>query len=95
MSRLRKPQTIGGVIYLAVVAAALVGLALVPWWSWRRGVIVIGVALLIGAVARAALDEHASGMLAVRSKWFDLAAMVGVGVVLIALAVGIPDQPGL
>ena len=91
---IRKPKTRGGVVYLLVVAAALVGLGVVAWSDWRRGVVVIGAALLGGAVWRYFLGEFDSGMLRVRRRWFDVSVMIAVGVLLIMLATTIPNQPG-
>ena len=92
MSILRRPQTLGGVVYLAVVVATLVGLAVVLWGPWRRGVVVIGCALLVAAAVRLVLNEGQAGMLRVRSRWFDLAFLTGAGAALLFLAGNIPDQ---
>ncbi|KQT94168.1 hypothetical protein ASG49_04465 [Marmoricola sp. Leaf446] len=91
----RRPSTLGGLVYLLVVAAAGVGLLVVALGPWRRGVTLIGVALLVGAVMRTLLPENEAGMLRVRrSRWIDLVMLAGVGAALIVLAVVIPDQPG-
>lgn len=93
--RRRRPSTFGGLIYLVVVATCVVGFALVAWGPWRRGVGVIGIALLFAAGMRLVIHEGESGMLRVRSRAFDAAALASAGVALIALATNIPDQPGL
>ncbi|ROR90170.1 DUF3017 domain-containing protein [Nocardioides aurantiacus] len=91
----RRPSTLGGLVYLLVVAAAGVGLLVVALGPWRRGVMLIGIALLVGAVMRTLLPENEAGMLRVRrSRWIDLVMLAGVGAALIVLAVVIPDQPG-
>jgi len=87
----RRPSTIGGAVYLAFVAATAVGLAIVAFGPWRRGVSVIGIAALVAAVARLVLSEHESGMLRVRSKIFDVAVLSGAGALLVVLARVIPD----
>lgn len=90
----RRPQTFGGLVYLVVVAATGAGLLVVAFGPWRRGVMLIGAALLLGAVMRVLLPEAEAGMLRVRrSRWIDLVMLAGVGVALIVLAVVIPDQP--
>ena len=91
-SFLRRPKTIGGVLYFVVLAAATFGLFLVTE-NWREGLIVIGGLLLFATGARLVLGEYEAGMLRVRRKWFDLLAMSGVGVLLIVLALTIPNQP--
>ena len=91
----RRPSTLGGLVYLLVVAATGVGILVVALGPWRRGVMLIGVALLVGAVLRTVLPENEAGMLRVRrSRWIDLLMLAGVGGALIVLAVVIPDQPG-
>jgi len=87
----RRPSTIGGAVYLAFVAATAVGLAIVAFGPWRRGVAVIGIAALVAAVARLVLNEYESGMLRVRSKIFDVAVLAGAGALLVVLARVIPD----
>jgi len=90
----RRPQTFGGAVYIAVVAAALVGLAITVAGPWRTGVIWIGSGLLLAAFARLVLSERDAGMLRVRRKWSDVAMMTAAGVALIVLAVVVPNQPG-
>ena len=90
----RRPQTIGGGVYLLVVASALVGLAITVLGPWRTGVIWMGVGLLVGGAARLLLPERQAGMLRVRRKPSDVVLMLLVGVALIVLAVVVPDQPG-
>lgn len=88
-----RPSTIGGMLYLAVLAIAAAGLVLVATYSWRLGVIVLGGGLLLAAVSRAALSEFESGMLRVRSKTLDVIALAGLGALMIVLALVIPNQP--
>ncbi|WP_310964503.1 DUF3017 domain-containing protein [Nocardioides terrisoli] len=89
----RRPSTWGGAVYLAVLAICLAGLGVVAFGPWRNGVVVVGAGLLLGAVARLVLSDLNGGMLRVRSKWFDVAALAAVGVLAIILAVNIPNQP--
>ena len=90
-----RPSTIGGVVYLVVLAMAVTGLVLVTTYDWRVGVSVLGGSLLLGAVGRFGLGEHESGMLRVRSKPFDVVALTGLGTLMIVLAIVIPNQPPL
>ena len=89
-----RPSTIGGMMYLAVLAIAAVGLVLVATYNWRLGVFVLGGGLLLAAVSRAALSDFESGMLRVRNKTIDIIALSGLGALMIALALIIPNQPG-
>jgi hypothetical protein len=91
----RLTSSVGGTIYLVVVAACAVGLALVAFGPWRRGIDLIGAALIVGALMRVLLSENRAGMLRVRrSRWADVLMLGGVGTVLIVLASVIPNQPG-
>lgn len=90
----RRPQTVGGGVYLLVVGAALTGLAITVLGAWRTGVIWMGAALLVGGTARLVLPERQAGMLRVRRKASDVLMMVLVGVALIVLALVVPEQPG-
>jgi hypothetical protein len=91
----RVPSTIGGLVYLVVVGLSAVGLLVVAFGPWRRGIALIGFALLLGAVARAVLRDRDAGMLRVRrGRWIDVLMLGGVGTALITLASVIPNQPG-
>jgi hypothetical protein len=91
----RLPSTVGGMVYLVVVAASAVGLLLIAFGPWRRGVDVVGAALLVGALMRTVLSENKAGMLRVRrNRWADVLMLGGVGTVLIVLASVIPNQSG-
>ena len=56
------------------------------------GVHILADALLAAAAARAFLRRRDSGMLEVRSRWFDVALLCAVGVALWVLASTIPAQ---
>jgi hypothetical protein len=90
--RRRYPSTFGGLIYLVVVVVTVVGLGLVAFGPWRRGVALLGLALLFAAAMRLVTKESEAGMLRVRSRWFDVTMLAGVGIALLALAANIPDQ---
>ena len=57
---------------------------------WRRGLVVMGVALLGGALLRLLVPLRRVGFLAVRSRPVDVLLLTGTGVALIAIAVAIP-----
>ena len=91
---MRRPQTLGGTVYLLVLAAALVGLGIVLAGAWRTGVGWIGAGLLVAAMARLVLAEEAAGMLRVRRKWSDVLMLTVAGVALIVLSIVVPNQNG-
>jgi DUF3017 family protein len=92
-SPFRRPQTLGGLVYLAVLVAALVGLGIVLAGAWRTGLSWIGVGLLVAALFRLVLTERGAGMLRVRRKWSDVLMLTVAGVALIVLSVVVPNQP--
>ena len=89
----RRPQTLGGVVYLFVVAGALTGLAITVAGAWRTGVVWMGSSLLVGGIARLLLPERQAGMLRVRRKVPDVVMLLLAGVTLVVLAIVVPDQP--
>ena len=91
---LKRPQTLGGVVYLGVLASALIGLVVVLAGPWRTGLSWIGAGLLVGSVTRLVLSDRRAGMLRVRRKWSDVLMLTVAGVGLIVLAVVVPNQPG-
>jgi hypothetical protein len=89
------PQTIGGALYLLVVALCAIGLVVVAFGPWRKGVGTMGVGLVIGALSRAVLRDRDAGMLRVRrTRWVDVLMLGGVGIALLVLASVIPSQTG-
>jgi hypothetical protein len=93
VAEIRKPSTIGGVIYLGVLAAGLAGIAVAAAGAWRTGVSWLAVALITASVTRLLLSDDNAGMLRVRRKLLDAVILAGAGVLLLFLAATIPDQP--
>ena len=91
----RKPRTVGGAVYLTVLAATGAGLAVVAFGPWRVGVTIIGAALLAGALLRLVIPNDKAGMLGMRPKAFDVLVLGVLGVALAVLAAVIPNQPPL
>lgn len=89
----RLPQTVGGTVYMVVVALVAVGLGLVVAGAWRTGLVWMGIALLVGSLTRAVLSERAAGMLRVRRRWTDVLLLTVAGIGLVTLAVIVPSQP--
>ena len=90
---LKRPQTLGGVVFLAVLGSAAVGLLLVALGPWRAGLTWIGVGLLVAAGTRLVLSDRRAGMLRVRRRWSDVLMLVVAGVGLIVLSIVVPNQP--
>jgi hypothetical protein len=92
-SPLKRPQTLGGVVYLAVLAASFAGLGIVWAGAWRTGLSWVGTGLLIAALTRLVLSDRGAGMLRVRRKWSDVLMLTVAGIGLIVLSVAVPNQP--
>lgn len=90
--RRRYPSTFGGLIYLVVVVTTVAGLVMVAFGPWRRGIALVGFTLIFAACMRLVTKEDEAGMLRVRSRWFDVTVLAGVGLSLVALSANIPDQ---
>ena len=90
----RKPRTLGGVVYLAVLAATLLGVAVVTAGRARAGLQLCGAALLCGAAARLVLPNHEAGMLGIRRKLVDVTTMFVLGAALVVLAALIREPAG-
>lgn len=74
---------------LLVLAVLVVAVVFVAADRWRRGAFFIGGAITLAAVLRLCLPTARVGLLAVRSKPFDVAACAALGAAVIALAVTI------
>ncbi|TQL70152.1 DUF3017 family protein [Nocardioides albertanoniae] len=86
------PSTLGGYVYLVVLAAAVSGLGLVGFGLWRVGIIVLAAGVGIASLGRAALRTKDAGMLAVRNRWFDVALLGLTAAALWILAVTVPGD---
>ena len=75
---------------LAVLLAVGVGLLMVTFEHWRRGLVVVGLAMVGAGVLRLLLPLRRLGFLAVRSRPVDVVLLVGVGVALTAFTLAIP-----
>ena len=89
----RYPSTIGGIFYLVVLAATVIGIGIVSTGDWRAGIRWIAGGLILAAVVRLVLPARDAGMLAVRHRAVDCVMLAGVGILLIFLASTIPNQP--
>jgi hypothetical protein len=89
-ARRRRPQTVGGAVYLAVAGAVAIGLALVSVGNWRAGLVAMALALLGAAGVRAVLPDRVAGMLKVRHKVIDVVTLAGLGgtLLFVVLALG-------
>jgi hypothetical protein len=75
---------------LAVLIAVGIGLLMVTFDHWRKGLVVEGVALVAAAALRLLLPVRRVGFLAVRSRPVDVLLMGGVGLTLAIIALTVP-----
>ena len=77
---------------LAVLVVVGVGLLVVAFDHWRKGVVIMGVALIGAALLRLLLPVRRVGFLAVRSRPVDvvLLAVTGLAVIVIVLTIPFP-----
>lgn len=86
----RYPSTLGGACYIVMGLVAIAGLVTAALGAWRTGLIIMGAALLGGALARLVVNDDDAGMLKVRRKSLDVAWLTALGVGLIVLALIVP-----
>jgi len=89
MSRKRSGPKLGTLAYLAMLGGAVAGLILVARGSWRDGGLVMGAALVFGAVLRLLLPDRMAGLLRVRRKLVDAAMLVGMAVTMVFMTLSI------
>jgi hypothetical protein len=77
---------------LAVLVVVGIGLVVVAFDHWRKGVVIMGVALIGAALLRLLLPVRRVGFLAVRSRPVDvvLLAVTGLAVTVIVLTIPFP-----
>lgn len=76
----------------AVLLLFIAGMAVAASSHWRRGAFIMGAAALAGGIARWMLPTRWAGMLAVRSRWFDVLLMLATGAVIWLVALVVPPQ---
>ncbi|MDO5683356.1 MAG: DUF3017 domain-containing protein [Propionibacteriaceae bacterium] len=76
---------------LVVVSIVVLGLVLIVIGYWRRGSVLIGAALCVGAGLRSFLPKDVAGLLQVRGRLFDVAFLLGSGAAIIVLAMNVPS----
>lgn len=87
------PETVGGVVYLVMLVAAVSAVLVVVLADWRTGVRIFAGVHVVAALFRLTLPERTAGMLAVRHRAIDVFVHLLVAGVMLFLAGSIPDQP--
>ena len=76
---------------LSVLVVVAIGLLRVTFEHWRQGLVIIGLALVGGAVLRLLLPVRRAGFLAVRGRTVDVVLLAGTGLALTIIALTIPS----
>lgn len=75
---------------LVVVLVLAGGLVLTAVGHWRIGAGVLGAAVLLGAALRLVLPARRAGLLVVRTRRLDVAALLALGLGLLLLGSSVP-----
>lgn len=73
-----------------VLVLVAVGLLAVTTDNWRRGLVVMGLGLVLAGVLRILLPVRRVGFLAIRGRTTDVVLALGAGLVLVGVALAIP-----
>ena len=76
---------------LVVGAGVAAGLLLAVLVSWRPGLVLVALSLLLGAALRLSLPRRAAGGLAVRSRGVDAAVLLVLGSGILLLTNAVPE----
>ncbi|WP_328523906.1 DUF3017 domain-containing protein [Kribbella sp. NBC_00359] len=69
----------------------LTGLVVLTFYDWRNGVLVFAGGVVLAGFLRAFLSDNAAGLLHVRSRMFDTALLVLVGLSIATLGLIVPN----
>lgn len=78
------------VVFAVVLVGMAGGFGLVSQNRWRRGLLLIGVVLVVAGCARLALPARRVGLLAVRGRVFDTLLLLVLGGAVIGLTTAVP-----
>jgi hypothetical protein len=81
----RKPRTVGGIVYLCVLAVAATGIVLATIGLWRTGLTLVGGVVMAAGVARWIIPDVNAGMLRLRRKAIDVPTMLLIGGALVIM----------
>ena len=90
MARRMTPRGPGELALGIVLLGVVIGLALVAQDHWKQGLSLMGVTLLAAALARLLLPARRVGLLVVRSRAFDVAALVLLGAAILGVTFQVP-----
>ncbi|MHB8340066.1 MAG: DUF3017 domain-containing protein [Mycobacteriales bacterium] len=74
----------------SLVLATFAGVVVTVVAGWEPGLLLLGSALVVGAVARLALAPEQAGLLVVRSRALDVGLLALLGIGMIVLSATLP-----
>ncbi len=86
----RRPWYVREAALTLVLVVVTIGLVVVSQDYWRRGLLVVGSALVGAGALRLLLPTRPAGLLAVRSRLFDVVMLVTLGFAVIGLTLAVP-----
>jgi hypothetical protein len=86
----RRPWYVREAVLALPLMMITIGLVAVSQDYWRRGLLVVGSALVAAGVLRLVLPTRAAGLLAVRSRVFDVVMLVVLGFAVVGLTLAVP-----
>jgi len=78
---------------LVVLGVLVIAFVRIGLQHWREGTTELGLALLLGAVLRAACTERGAGLLVVRERWVDVLTYAAFGLVVMLVSLTITGGP--
>lgn len=92
-SRRQRDSVLMHLPFAAVLALVAFGMVRIAMYHWREGAVLIGGALLVAAVLRAALSHERTGLLAIRTRTVDVLSYAGLGLLILFVALTITGGP--
>ncbi|WP_420852701.1 DUF3017 domain-containing protein [Saccharomonospora piscinae] len=93
MANQRRDAVLTHLAFTAVLALVAFGVLRIAMYHWREGAVLIGGALLVAAVLRAALPHNRTGLLAIRTRTVDVLSYAGLGLLILFVALTITGGP--
>jgi hypothetical protein len=86
------PRWLSHVPYVVVLCGVATGLAVVATGHFKRGSVLVGAAVLVGALARLVLPESLIGLLGIRKRVIDVLILFAFAVAIVVVAFVVPPS---
>jgi uncharacterized membrane protein len=88
-----RDAVLGQLPFLLVMAIVAIAALRIGMYHWRQGAALVGGALLVAALLRAALPDDRAGLLAIRGRPVDVLSYAGLAVLILFVAFTITGGP--